>query len=46
MVWGPQFVAQRAMRLWLPDGQPVKLELPLPKTITISKRLNPAGRRS
>src|SRR5947208_1525612 len=33
--WGPEFRGDRAFRLWLPDGSPVDLGLPLGETVTV-----------
>lgn len=35
VVWGPTFRGPRAFRVWLPDGKPVALNLPLPKKIVV-----------
>lgn len=35
-VWGPKFLDDRSFRLWLPDGSPLDLTLPLPKAVRVS----------
>jgi hypothetical protein len=34
-VWGPQFTGERTFRLWLPDGSPLDLRLPLADVIKV-----------
>jgi hypothetical protein len=36
VVWGPKFLDDRSFRLWLPDGNPLDLTLPLPKIVLVS----------
>jgi hypothetical protein len=35
VVWGPRFSGERTFRLWLPDGRPLDLDLPLPETVEV-----------
>ncbi len=35
VLWGPQFTGDRMFRLWLPDGSPLDLRLPLPDNVEI-----------
>jgi hypothetical protein len=41
MIWGPEFVSDRAFRIWLPDGSVELLELPLPRTVLVTRTLGP-----
>ena len=44
-IWGPKFLDDRSFRLWLPDGSPFDLRLPLPKAIRVPG-LHSSWRRS
>jgi hypothetical protein len=35
VVWGPEFTGERSFRVWLPDGAPLDLQLPLPPTVEV-----------
>lgn len=39
MIWGPEFVSDRAFRIWLPDGSEEVLSLPLPVAVRIDRPL-------
>lgn len=38
-VWGPEFVSDRAFKIWLPDDSTEVIELPLPPTVVIPRTL-------
>jgi hypothetical protein len=42
-IWGPEFIAENRFRIWLPDGHPADLQLPLPETIEITHKLDPTA---
>jgi hypothetical protein len=35
VLWGPQFTGERVFRIWLPDGNPLDLQLPLADTVVV-----------
>jgi len=39
MIWGPEFISERAFKIWLPDDATEVLHLPLPARIEIKKPL-------
>jgi hypothetical protein len=41
-IWGPEFISDNEFRIWLPDGSPEILQLPLPEHIEIQRGLSTA----
>jgi hypothetical protein len=39
-VWGPEFIDEGSLRVWLPDGTSETLALPLPESIVLSRPLS------
>ena len=35
VVWGPRFLGERSLRIWLPDGSPIDLRLHLPEAAKV-----------
>jgi hypothetical protein len=38
-IWGPEFIDQARLRIWLPDGTEEVLSLPLPRDLVITRPL-------